>query len=97
MTPYPSFTGSIAESLVGSLCREMAAVRERAPRLLADLRLCRDGGLCLRLRGELVGLEQRRRDLQRAVRTLEASGLRDDLALAFLRELTRRPLSGALS
>lgn len=95
MSPHPPSTGTIADSLVGSLCRETGALRERARVLLGDLRRCRDGGLCLRLRNELVKLELRRRELHQAARSLETSGLSDGLALAFLRELTGRPLARA--
>lgn len=93
MSPDSASTGTIADTLVGSLCREMGAVRERAQVLLADLCRCRDGGLCLRLREELLRLERRRRELHQAARDLERRGLHDRLALAFLRELTGRPLA----
>jgi hypothetical protein len=92
MSSFPSSTWSTADSLVGSLCREMGALRERARQLMADLSRCRDGGLVDRLRAELATLERRRRELSLSVRTLERSQLRDGLALAFLLELTRRPL-----
>ncbi|KEF40799.1 MAG: hypothetical protein ER33_14990 [Cyanobium sp. CACIAM 14] len=84
-----------ADSLVGSLCREIEAVRQRARQLLVQLGRCRDADLRRRLQGELVRLELRRRELDRSVRTLEGSGLKDRLALAFLRELSRRPLGAA--
>ncbi len=87
ITPQPS------ESLVASLCREAGALRQRAQQLVADLPRCREERLLQRLRLELQQLQLRRRELQSAVRQLRRSvGLRDGLALAFLEELTRRPL-----
>ncbi|MEB3322973.1 MAG: hypothetical protein VKI81_09140 [Synechococcaceae cyanobacterium] len=86
-------TGAPSETLVGSLCRELATLRERARQLVADLGRCRDGALFSRLRDELLRLEVRRGELQRTVRGLQRGGVRDRLALAFLVELSRRPLA----
>ncbi|MBM5804026.1 MAG: hypothetical protein FJ078_07900 [Cyanobacteria bacterium K_DeepCast_35m_m2_155] len=91
-TPSPLAAGP-AESLVASLCREMAQLRERARLLIADQARCREDRLVCRLRQELQQLQRRRQELQACVRQLRRSGgLRDNLALAFLEELTRRPL-----
>jgi hypothetical protein len=77
---------------VGSLCRELVHLRERARQLAGDQARCRDARLFGRLRGELLRLEARRRELQSTVAGLKRGGLRDALALAFLAELSRRPL-----
>ncbi len=90
-----SLPGSPSDSLVGSLCRELVSLRERSRQLAGDLGRCRDGRLFQRLRGELLRLEARRRELQRTVQGLELGALRDGLSLAFLVELSRRPLQQA--
>jgi len=86
-----------SDSLVGSLCRELVNLRERARQLVGDLARCRDAGLFCRLRGELLRLEARRRELQRTIQGLQGSGLRDGMSAAFLVELSRRPLAAAAS
>ena len=82
-----------SESLVASLCREADQLRGRARQVVGDLGRCREEGLVRRLRKELQLLQSRRRELQASAAQLRRSrGLRDSLALAFLIELTRRPL-----
>ncbi len=90
-------TGAPSESLVGSLCRELFSLRERARQLGDDLARCRDGRLFCRLRRELLRLEGRRRELQHTVDGLRLGALRDRLSLDFLVELSRRPLVPAAS
>jgi uncharacterized protein YlxW (UPF0749 family) len=94
LSPAAHITPQPSESLVASLCREAGALRNRAQQLVADLQRCREERLLQRLRLELQQLQQRRRELQSSVCQLRRSvGVRDALALAFLEELTRRPLS----
>ena len=93
MIPHAHITPQPSESLVASLCREAGALRHRAQQLGADLPRCREERLLQRLRLELQQLQQRRQELQASVRQLRRSvAVRDALALAFLDELTRRPL-----
>ena len=90
----PHLTPQLSESLVASLCREMAQLRCRCQQLIADLGCCREERLLGRLRQELQQLKLRRQELQACARQLRRSVcLRDSLALEFFDELTRRPLS----
>ena len=85
--------GAIADSLLGSLCRESCWLRSRASQVQRDLQCCQNPGLCSRLRQELESLGRRRLEIQRLSATLKASrGLRDSLAVDLLDELCRRPL-----
>lgn len=81
------------DSLIGSLCRDMAAVRQSWQRLKGQRAACRDEGLRLRLIRETSRLEQRRLELQHQARALARLPLRDPLGAAFLLELTSRPLA----
>lgn len=81
-----------SESLVGSLCREMDRLRCRWSQLQADLVRCQEEALVGRLRAEGAQLQRRRLELQQACSELARRPLQDRLALAFLTELTRRPL-----
>ncbi len=82
-----------SESLVGSLCREAARLRERVQRLQGELRCCQDHRLCQRLAREEAWLLARRLELRRMAQGLEQPGrLSDGLALALLKELLHRPL-----
>jgi cell shape-determining protein MreC len=82
-----------SESLVGSLCREMADLRQRWQQLAGLLGACREERLILRLRQEAERLQQRRLELQRLARQLSRLPLRDPLGVAFLLALSVRPLS----
>lgn len=92
-SPSPHLTPQASESLVASLCQEMGQLRSRCQQLIADLGRCREERLLGRLRLELQQLTQRRQELQACAGQLRRSAaLRDSLAVAFLDELTRRPL-----
>ncbi len=81
------------DSLIGSLCRDMAAVRQHWLQLKGQRAVCRDDRLRLRLGRESCRLEQRRLELQRQARALTRLPLRDPLGVAFLLEITSRPLA----
>ncbi len=81
------------DSLIGSLCRDMAAVRQSWQRLKGQSSSCRDEGLQLRLGRETHRLEQRRLELLRQARELTRLPLRDPLGAAFLLEMASRPLA----
>lgn len=81
------------ESLVASLCWEMDRLRRRAGQVMASLERCQDPQLLARLRQELGQLGARRQELQRAAGLLRRHlGGQGGLPIAFLEELTRRPL-----
>ena len=81
------------ESLMAGLCREIDRLRCRATQVTDQQRATRDPQLFERLRRELLQLAGRRAELQRTVAWLgRREQLRDGLALAFLEELSRRPL-----
>ena len=81
------------DSLIASLCRDMAAVRQSWQRLKGQGAACRDEQLRRRLGRETRRLEQRRLELQRQARALMRLPLRDPLGAAFLMELASRPLA----
>ncbi len=93
-TPRLHLSVQPSESLVASLCREADQLRCRARQVVGDLGRCREEGLVRRLQQELQLLQIRRQELQVSALQLGRShGLRDSLALAFLTELTQRPLA----
>jgi ABC-type protease/lipase transport system fused ATPase/permease subunit len=86
-------TTQISDSLIGSLCRDMAAVRQSWNSLQGLLSQCRDERLRLRLGRETTRLQLRRLELQHQARAMTRLPLRDPLGAAFLLELTSRALS----
>ena len=89
----PPSSSPASESLVASLCREADRLRCRSRQVADDLGRCREEGLVRRLQQELQLLRIRRQELQVSALQLGRShGLRGRLALAFLTELTHRPL-----
>lgn len=82
------------ESLVGNLCREIERLRQRAVQLGDGLARCQDAPLRERLRRERQELQARQRELQHSVSALAAHWQGEPLSLAFLQELSRRPLAG---
>jgi hypothetical protein len=84
-----------ADSLMASLCREVAAIRQRASQLLAAMGSCQDSRLFQRLRQELQQLQERRRELLESARAWRRRGVGDALALEFLIEISSRPLAGS--
>lgn len=85
-------TCQASDSLIGSLCREMAALRQSLQLLNGHLTTCRDAQLHLRLRREAAHLQRRRLDIQGLARTMARLPLRDPLGASFLLELAGRPL-----
>lgn len=81
---------STADSLIGSLCREAEASRQRCRQVHHGLQSCRDSRLFTRLQAELAQLHERRRCLLATARTWRLRGVGDPLALAFLIELCSR-------
>jgi hypothetical protein len=84
-----------ADTLVGSLCREIWDLRHRARQVQDALQRCQHPGLGQRLCQELQTLAQRRAGLQRLADQLAGSrALRSEssVGVALLVELCRRPL-----
>ena len=81
-----------SESLIGSLCREMAALRQSWQLLNGHLSSCRDSQLRQRLQREVARLQRRRLAIQGLARTMARLPLRDPLGASFLLELAGRPL-----
>jgi hypothetical protein len=93
IAPVSAGAAQPGESLVSSLCFEMDRLRRRARQVVAGLERCQDPQLFERLRQELGQLAGRREELQRVAAGLRRHlQLQDGLTLAFLEELTRRPL-----
>lgn len=86
-----------AESVIGSLCREMDHTRGRAAVVLNDLLSCQNEGLRLRLCHEWSQLLQRRALILQLASEWRGSGCSEPLCVEFLMEVCRRPLArGAL-
>lgn len=84
-------TTQTSESLIGSLCREMAHLRQSWRLLNGHLSACCDTSLRLRLGHEATRLQRRRLEIQRLARNLAGLPLRDPLGAAFLMEVAGRP------
>jgi hypothetical protein len=88
-----SSTSQASDSLIGSLCREMAALRQSWQLLNGHLSTCRDSQLRQRLGREAAHLQRRRLAIQDLARTMARLPLRDPLGASFLLELACRPLT----
>jgi hypothetical protein len=84
---------AIADSLIGSLCREVDGIRQRCRLVLEALERCQNRPLTCRLQRELRDLQQRRLAVLQAARNWQRLNTRDSLALALLIELCRRPVT----
>jgi hypothetical protein len=80
-----------ADSLLGSLCRELGRVLSRRSQIKAQLQHCRDLDLIRRLEGELEWGAARQAELQAAALGWQGFSGLEPCGLAFLLELTRRP------
>lgn len=85
-------TTQTSESLIGSLCREMADLHQSWRLLNEHLSACCDTKLLLRLGREATRLQGRRLEIQRLARAMADLPLRDPLGAAFLLEVAGRPL-----
>ena len=81
-----------ADSLIGSLCREVDGLRQRSAQTLLAMRHCQDHRLLERLQRQVLQQENRRQAIRAAARSYQRQGLGDGLAIALLIELTSRPL-----
>jgi hypothetical protein len=82
----------MADTLMGSLCRESLWLRSRTAQVLMALPRCQNPALQRRLEHERGVLARRMEELRQLSAQLRRSGmLGDSLALALLEELCRRP------
>jgi hypothetical protein len=84
-------TVQISDSVVGSLCREVDAIRQRSLMLVQAMARCQNLGLRLRLCRDLAQLQERRRELLACARAWQRRGVSDPLGMAFLIEISSRP------
>jgi hypothetical protein len=89
-----SATVCISDSVVGSLCREVDAIRQRSRVVIQAMARCQNSGLLLRLQRDLAQLRARRQELLTAARAWQRRGVSDRLGMAFLVEIASRPLPG---
>jgi hypothetical protein len=82
----------ISDSVVGSLCREVAAIRQRSRMLAQAMARCQSSGLLQRLHRELGQIQARQRELLATARAWQRRGVSDPLGMAFLIEISSRPL-----
>jgi hypothetical protein len=85
-------TVHISDSVVGSLCREVDAIRQRSRMLAQAMACCQSSGLLKRLQRELGQIQARRRELLATARAWQRRGVSDPLGMAFLIEISSRPL-----
>jgi hypothetical protein len=88
--PTAAITSS--DTVIGSLCREVDVIRHRCRHILDAMSRCQDNSLFCRLRSELRQLQGRRRELLETARTWQRRGVQDPLSIAFLIEISSRPL-----
>jgi hypothetical protein len=81
-----------AESVIGSLCKEIDCTRGRAAVVLRDLLNCRNEGLRRRLRQEWLELQRRQTSILNLARSWRESSTVDSLSIEFLMEVCSRPL-----
>lgn len=81
-----------SDSLLGSLCREVDALRSRLLQLSHCMVRCQDQTLRRRLTQERQRLLERRAELLQAARTWQRQGVGDPLAIDFLVEITSRSM-----
>ncbi|MCP9885841.1 hypothetical protein KBY97_12015 [Synechococcus sp. ATX 2A4] len=79
-----------ADSLLGSLCREMGKVLSRRSQIHAQLPRCRDAGLIRRLQRELERMAVRQAEVHAVGLALRSTPGLDPFGVAFLVELCRR-------
>ena len=86
-------TQAPAESLLGTLCRQIAWVDSQSQMLQGLIQRCADVPLLQRLQADLVEMKTRARVLDQLGRTAAMDQMSDQLSVAFYREVTRRTLN----
>ncbi|HJN33766.1 MAG TPA: hypothetical protein QF700_06605 [Prochlorococcus sp.] len=82
-----------SDSVIGSLCREVDGIRHRCRSLLEAMAKCNDESLFCRLKREFQQLSNRRSVLLEAAKDMQSKGVEDKLSIAFLIEISSRPLA----
>ena len=82
-----------AESLLGTLCRQIAWVDSQSQMLQGLIQRCADVPLLQRLQADLLEMKTRARVLDQLGRTAAMDQMSDQLSVAFYREVTRRTLN----
>jgi len=82
-----------SDSVIGSLCREVDGIRHRCRSLLEAMANCNDDSLLCRLRREFQQLSNRRSVLLETAKGMQTNGIEDKLSIAFLIEISSRPLT----
>ena len=86
-------TQAPAESLLGTLCRQIAWVDCQSQMLQGLIQRCADVPLLQRLQADLVEMKTRATVLDQLGRTAAMDQMSDQLSVAFYREVTRRTLN----
>ena len=86
-------TQAPAESLLGTLCRQIAWVDSQSQMLQGLIQRCADVPLLQRLQADLLEMKTRARVLDQLGRTAAMDQMSDQLSVAFYREVTRRTLN----
>ncbi|MBC1261947.1 hypothetical protein FQK07_11860 [Synechococcus sp. BSF8S] len=81
-----------SNTVIGSLCREVDVIRHRCSHILDAMSRCQNSSLYCRLSKELRRLHGRRLELLETARTWKRRGVQDPLSIAFLIEISSRPL-----
>jgi hypothetical protein len=85
----------MSDTVIGSLWREAAGLRQRCTQLMGAMGGCQDIRLLARLRREFAELEQRRRELLQMARAWQGRGVSEPLGLDLLVEIASRPVTAA--
>ena len=79
-----------SQSLIGTLCAEVAQLQGQARALPSSMAQCGDSVLLGRLQADWLGLRQRVKEIKTMAASVAMDQLSDQLSVAFLRELTGR-------
>lgn len=90
LSPLSPLNGGPADSLLGSLCREMGKLLSRRRQIATQLPRCRDAGLIRRLQGELQRMAVRQAEVHAVGLALRRAPGLDPFSVAFLVELSGR-------
>ena len=93
MKTFSCHTQAPAESLLGTLCRQIAWVDSQSQMLQGLIQRCADVPLLQRLQADLLEMKTRARVLDQLGRTAAMDQMSDQLSVAFYREVTRRTLN----
>ena len=86
-------TQAPAESLLGTLCRQIAWVDSQSQMLQGLIQRCVDIPLLHRLQADLLEMQNRATALHQLGSTAVMDQMSDQLSVAFYREVTRRTLN----